>query len=112
MIKLWPAKLAIVFLIVTLFPLSYPLYYFGKIPVCLAAAYYCYLLYKKGQNQDKRFWYFLGIAVLYNPLLPVHLFFSIIWIAADIIAAIYFYRFIKSMPTQHHTTGADHSHTL
>lgn len=107
MIKIWPAKLAIVSLIITLFPLSYPLYYFGKIPVCLAAAYYCFLNYKKGQSQNKRFWYFLGIAILYNPLLPVHLFFSIIWIVADIIVAIYFYRFIKLMSSQSQRSNVD-----
>lgn len=101
MIKLWPAKLAIVVLIITIFPLSYPLYYLGKIPVCLAAAYYCYNDYKKGQRQSKRFWIFLGIAIIYNPLIPLHLFFSILWILVDIVTAIYFYRFIKIASTEH-----------
>jgi hypothetical protein len=95
MTKLWPAKLAVILLILMVFPLAYPLYYLGKIPVCLAAVYYGYHLYRNEKSQDKRFWYFLGIAILYNPLLPIHLFFSPLWIIADIVSAIYFYRFIK-----------------
>ncbi len=101
MIKLWPAKLSIVLLIIAIFPLSYPLYYLAKIPVCLAAIYYAHSFYKKGQKQNRTFWYLLGIAILYNPLLPVHLFFSILWIACDIAIAIYFYMFIKLMRKQH-----------
>jgi len=107
MIKLWPAKLAIALLIITIFPLSYPIYYLGKIPVCLAAAYYCYNNYNKGQSQNKRFWIFLGIAIIYNPLIPLHLFFSILWIVVDIATAIYFYRFIKMVSSEHLQNNAD-----
>jgi len=93
----WPSKIAIVALLITIFPWSYPVYVIGKIPVCLAAAYYCTKNYKKNQEQPKPFWYFLIIAVLFNPVLPVHLYVSLIWIIVDILCAFYFYSYLKSI---------------
>jgi len=49
MIKLWPAKLAIALLIITIFPLSYPIYYLGKYQYVLAAAYYCTTIIIRGR---------------------------------------------------------------
>lgn len=97
MLKAWPAQIAIAALLLTIMPLSYPIYYLGKIPVCLAAIYYCVKNYNAHDQQVSEFWYFLAIAVLFNPVLPVHLFFSALWIIADIISAIYFYRYQKHL---------------
>lgn len=97
MIKTWPAKLSIAIVLITILPLSYPIYYLGKIPVCLAAAYYCYQNYQKNKKQDPQFWYFLVIAILFNPILPIHLFFSPLWMIADVVVAIYFYRYLKTI---------------
>lgn len=93
--KRWPAKLAIAVLLITIFPWSYPVYMLGKIPVCIAGAYYCVKSYEKDKPQVSTFWYFLLIAILFNPLVPVHLYFSIFWIIADIFVAIYFYRYLR-----------------
>ncbi len=68
----------------------------GKIPVSLAGFYYAVKHYNKHGDQEARFWYFLGIGILFNPLLPVHLFFQPLWIIADIVIAIYFYKFLKN----------------
>ena len=91
----WPAKIAIAALIITIFPWSYPIYVLGKIPVCLAAAYYCIKNYKKDTEKPKPFWYFLIIAILFNPVVHVHLYFSLIWVIVDIVVAIYFYKYLQ-----------------
>ena len=95
-IERWPAKLAIMVLVITILPWSYPIYMLGKIPVCLAAAYYCYKNYRTGKEQTKPFWYFLVVAILFNPVFPVHLYFSPLWVIADIVVAVYFYRYLKA----------------
>lgn len=89
--------MSIAVVLITILPLSYPLYYLSKIPVCLAAAYYCHRSYQKDKAQNSHFWYFLLIAILFNPVLPVHLFFSPLWIIADVVVAIYFYRYLKTI---------------
>lgn len=93
----WPAKLAIIILLITIFPLSYPVYFLSKIPICFIAAYYCKKNYKKDSEQPKSFWHFLIIAVLFNPFFPLHLFFSALWIIADLIVAYYFYKYQKDL---------------
>ncbi len=93
----WPAKIAIAALVLTILPLAYPLYYLGKIPVCLAAAYYCSKNHQKNGQQINEFWYFLVIAILFNPILPVHLFFRLLWVIVDIVVVVYFYRYLISI---------------
>lgn len=93
----WPATLAIWLLVITLLPLSYPFYILGKIPICLAAAYYARKNYRGHGNQTNVFWYFIILAIIYNPLIPLHLFFSLLWIAVDIGAIIYFVKYRKTI---------------
>jgi len=94
--KRWPIKLAILILFLTIFPWSYGFYYFGKLVICAISIYYCYKNYEKGsKNQSKYFWYFLGIAILYNPIIPVYLFFRTIWIIIDILLIIFLFKYLK-----------------
>lgn len=96
MIKNWPLKLAILILFLTIFPLDYGFYYFGKFVVCAVAIYYCHENYKKeAKEQSKIFWYFLGISILYNPIIPIHLFFRTAWIFIDIVLIIFFLKYLK-----------------
>jgi hypothetical protein len=93
--KRWPAQLAIAVLVITIFPWSYPVYMLGKIPVCIASVYYCVKNYQKDKPQVSTFWYFLVIAILFNPVIPVHLYFSPLWVITDIVVAVYFYTYLR-----------------
>ena len=96
MLKTWPIKLAILTLILSILPLEYGFYYFGKLIVCCVAVYYCSQNYKKNlEKQNKFFWYFLGIAILYNPIIPIHLLFRPAWIVVDIILIIFLFKYLK-----------------
>ena len=97
-IKTWPAKLGIAILIITIFPWEYGIYMFGKLVVFIIAIYYCYYNYQKGrEKQNKYFWYFLIALILYNPILPMHLFYRTLWIIMDIILIILFIKYIKDL---------------
>jgi hypothetical protein len=96
-LKTWPLKLGIVTLIVTIFPWSYWVYGLGKIVVCAIASYYAYRNHSSGKKQTKTFWYFLAVAIIFNPLLPLHLFFSVLWIIVDIAVAAFFWSYLKEL---------------
>lgn len=95
--KTWPLKLGIVTLLVTIFPWSYWVYGLGKILVCAIASYYAYCNHSSGKKQTKTFWYFLAVAIIFNPLLPLHLFFSVLWIIVDIGVAAFFWSYLKQL---------------
>lgn len=90
--KKWPAILAIASAIIAIFPWTYGIYVICKIPISLAATYYCFKSYKKNEKQEKYFWILLTIAILYNPLIPIHLFFSPLWVIADLIVVYFFWK--------------------
>ena len=96
-IKPWPLKLGIATLVISIFPWSYWVYGIGKILICAIALYYAYCNYKKSEKQNKIFWYFLIVAIIFNPLLPIHLFFSIFWIIVDIGVIIFFWSYLKDI---------------
>lgn len=92
--KKFPAILAIVFLAISIFPLGIS-YYFLKLLVCGVSIYYCVRLYSSKQNQINYFWYFLFIAILYNPIFPIYLFVRLYWIVIDIVVLIIYVKFIN-----------------
>ena len=96
-IETWPAKLGIAVLIIALFPWEYGFYMLSRVFVCAVASYYCIKTHKKSGDQIKDFWYFLGIAILFNPIIPIYLFYRTAWILVDIFVAIYFYKYIKTI---------------
>lgn len=93
--KIWPLKLGIATLIITIFPWSYWVYGLGKIVVCAVASYYAYGNHSVEKKQTRAFWYFFVVAIIFNPVLPIHLFFSILWIIVDIGTAAFFWSYLK-----------------
>lgn len=93
--KMWPLKLGIATLVITIFPWSYWVYGLGKIIVCSIALYYCYKNYVQGKKQVKIFWYFLIVGAIFNPILPLHLFFNILWIIVDVAVIAFFWSYYK-----------------
>ena len=67
-------------------PLPYGYYTFLRIAITGISAYLAYL---RKHNKDRRFYILVAIAILFNPLIPIH-FPREIWMPIDIILAIYF----------------------
>lgn len=91
-IETWPIKVGIITLLITIFPWQYGIYMVGKVIIFIISIYYCYCNYKK-ESKNKYFWFFLFAAIIYNPILPVYLFYRTIWIIVDIILIIIFIRY-------------------
>ena len=72
-----------------LFPMPYGYYFLSRIVVCVCAVYFASQLYRA--NEQNSVFIFGGIAVLYNPLFPIHLGDKSIWIVVNIITGILFF---------------------
>lgn len=84
--RLW-FVVPVVFLLIALLPLPYGYYQFMRIVVCIAAAYIAFRAFSFNQ----RGWgvAFGMIAILFNPIIPVHLSRGV-WAPIDIAAAVLF----------------------
>ena len=69
-------------------PMPYGYYFLSRLVVCVCALFFASCLYKNMQSQTV--WLFAGIAILYNPIIPIHLGEKSIWIVVNIITAILF----------------------
>ena len=68
--------------------MPYGYYFLSRIVVCVCAIFFASQLYK--ENEQNSVFIFGGIAVLYNPLFPIHLGDKSIWIVVNIITGILF----------------------
>ena len=68
-------------------PLPYGYYTFLRIAITGISVYLAYL---QKHNKDRRFYILVAIAILFNPIIPIH-FPREIWMPIDIILAIYFF---------------------
>ena len=71
-----------------LFPMPYGYYFLSRIVVCVCAIFFASQLYRVSEQSSV--FIFVGIAVLYNPLFPIHLGDKSIWIAVNVITGILF----------------------
>lgn len=72
-------------LAIALFDLPYGYYTFLRLIVCLSAAYFSYIGFANEQGFTKYIW--LGVAILFNPLIPIYLDRSM-WAVLDIVTAV------------------------
>ena len=71
-----------------IFPMPYGYYNLSRIVVCACSIYFAYNLYK---DDDMTFvWIFGFLSVLYNPIIPIHLYEKQIWIVVNILTALLF----------------------
>jgi len=87
-------------LLIALAPLPYGYYTLLRIIVCGAAALIAYQHYEK--EREVSFWVALmaGVAILFNPIIPVHLNREI-WAPIDIITAVIFFFHWRKKATVH-----------
>ena len=70
-------------------PMPYGYYNLSRLVICICSLFYAYQLYKKG---DMTFvWIFGFVAILYNPIVPVHLYEKQIWMVVNIITGLLFF---------------------
>ena len=84
---LWIAPIAV--LAIGILPLPYDYYNFSRFVVSFCAAYFAFSASK--QNKDILIWLFGALAVLYNPIIPVHLNEKSLWMIINIPTAIAFF---------------------
>jgi hypothetical protein len=77
-------------LLIALAPLPYGYYTLMRIVVCGAAGFLAYSEYS--ETGSASFWVFLmgGLAVLFNPIIPIHLGREI-WVPVDVVASVAFF---------------------
>ena len=72
-----------------LLPMPYGYYNLSRIVVCVCSIYFAVKLFKE---DDLVFvWIFGFLAILYNPIIPIHLYEKGIWIIVNIITSILFF---------------------
>ena len=81
-----PAVIAIIALLLTFIDWhSYGYYTFMKFIVTGVTAYYAYYIYKVLQKVNYWFWILVGIAVLFNPIIPIYLRDKGLWMFIDVL---------------------------
>lgn len=85
----WPAIVGIISILTTLPEVPYGVYNLNKVILTAVAICYAYWIKKNINKQDAWFWILIGIAVLFNPIIPIHLGDKLIWAVIDIAIIIF-----------------------
>ncbi|MBU1922642.1 MAG: hypothetical protein KJ710_00010 [Candidatus Omnitrophica bacterium] len=89
-INIIPAIIAVIVLLLSFIDWSsYGYYTFLKFLVTGVAIYYAYFIYTKLILKGFWFWSLVGIAVLFNPIVPIYLYEKGVWMIIDIMVIIY-----------------------
>jgi hypothetical protein len=79
----------IIVMVIGALPMPYGYYSLLRLVVCGCSVYFALRLH---QREEVLFvWIFGFVAVLYNPIIPVHLYEKAIWMVVNVITAILFY---------------------
>jgi uncharacterized membrane protein len=93
---IWQINIAAVLL--AILPLPYLYYMALRLLVSGSAIFLFFRHSKRWQNQlDGWKWMLLGVAVIYNPIIPIHLP-KLLWVVINIATAIFFYRHYQLDP--------------
>jgi len=85
----WIAPIAV--MAIGVLPMPYGYYTLSRLVVCSCSIYFAHRLYV--QSKSTLIWIFGVIAVLYNPLVPIHLYQKEIWIVVNILtSAVFFFK--------------------
>ncbi len=92
----FPAIVGSVLLLLTFFDWPYGYYNFLRIAITAISIYYAYYLYEIGRQKTFWFWTSIAIIVLFNPIIPIHLYNKSLWGFIDVVVAIFFIILIYS----------------
>ena len=91
-----PAVIAIIALLLTFIDWhSYDYYTLMKFIVTGVMVYYAYYIYEVLQKVDYWFWILVGIAVLFNPIIPIYLRDKGLWMFIDVLVIGFLILFVK-----------------
>lgn len=93
----WPGAVTAILLILAIFSWPYGYYVLLRWIVAIIAAYVAYSLSESG---NQKLWIFVGIAILFNPLVPIYSTKSF-WVIADLVSAGLFLAFSKKQEVLH-----------
>lgn len=97
---IWPAVVAIIFLLLALLDWPYGFYTLLKWVVTGVAVYYAYSIYEIIKKTNAWFWTLVVIAVFNNPIAPIYLGDKGLWNIIDVIIAILFAMLILTKQKQ------------
>lgn len=103
---IWPAIIAIIFLLLALLDWPYGFYTLLKWIVTGVAVYYAYSIYEIIQKTNAWFWALVVIAVLNNPIAPIHLGDKGLWNIIDVIIVL----FLLLLITKYRVSGDKKTH--
>lgn len=87
---IYPAIIAFILLIIAPNDFPYGYYEFLRLMVTIISGYYAYWVFKRSVEKTFWFWGLLTIAILFNPIFPIHLGDKDIWANLDVISALFF----------------------
>jgi hypothetical protein len=86
----WPSIVASILLLLTFFDWSYGYYTFLRWIVTGSFVYYAYCMYMRTEKSSFLMWILVFCAVLFNPIVPIHLGDKGMWGVIDVVAAVIF----------------------
>ena len=84
--RFWIAPLVVMG--IGIFPMPYGYYFLLRLVICVCAVYYTLKFNEK--NELVTAWVFGFFALLYNPIIPIHLGSKELWIIVNLITAVMF----------------------
>lgn len=84
-----PAIIAIISLLLSFLDWPYGYYTLMKFVVTGVTAYYAYYIYEVVQRQNFWFWFLIATAILFNPIIPIHLGDKSLWEVIDVVVIIF-----------------------
>ena len=88
-----PAVFTISMLLLSFFDWPYGYYTLLRVIVTATSVYFTYYLYVETKKQDFWFWTLVGVAILFNPIIIIHLDRNM-WEVVDVFTVIFFILFI------------------
>jgi len=91
----WPGMIASTMLLLAFLDWSYGYYNLLRVAITSVSIYYVYYLDTTLEKQNFWFWSLIGIAILFNPIIPVYLYDKSVWEIIDIVVVIFFMVFLS-----------------
>ncbi len=88
--NIYPAVIASILLLLSFFDWPYGYYTILRWFVAGISVYYAYLLYTAHKEKIAWFWGLVIIAILFNPVAPIHLYSKLLWNVIDVATAVFF----------------------
>ena len=85
----------IIIMVIGIFPMPIGYYTLLRIVVFVCSIFFCFKIYEHNNDigRNHELWFFVIIALIYNPIFPVYLYVKIIWTIINLITCFLFYKY-------------------